>query len=109
VAEVDGAVVGTLGLHWDEHNRAHVGHVGMMVHTAYQGLGVGSAMIEAAVDLAENWLGMTRLQLEVYPDNEQAIGLYQKHGFEKEGLFRALSYRGGQYVDALVMGRLRGG
>jgi putative acetyltransferase len=106
-AEVEGKLVGTLGLHCDEHNRAHVGHIGMMVHHDYQGLGVGSALMEAVVDLADNWLGMSRLQLEVYPDNERAIGLYEKYGFETEGLYRAFGFRDGRYVDTLVMGRLR--
>jgi putative acetyltransferase len=78
-----------------------------MVHVDYQGMGIGSALMEAAMDLADNWLGLTRLQLEVYPDNPPAIALYRKFGFETEGLFRALAYRDGHYVDALVMGRLR--
>jgi putative acetyltransferase len=109
VAEVDGDVVGIIGLHWDEHNRAHVGHLGMMVDHDHQSMGVGSALMEAVVDLAENWLGMTRLQLEVYPDNERAIGLYRKYGFEIEGLYHAFGYRDGRYADTLVMGRLRDG
>ena len=109
VAEMDGELVAMLGLSRDEHNRAHVGHLGMMVHDDYQGMGIGSALMEAAVDLAENWLGITRLQLEVYPDNARAIRLYEKYGFEREGLHRAFGYREGQYVDTLVMGRLRGG
>jgi putative acetyltransferase len=107
VAEVDGKVVGNAGLSMEEHNRAHAGHIGMMVDTAYQGMGVGSALLEAGIDLAENWLGLTRLQLEVYPDNGPAIQLYEKHGFEREGLCRAYGFRGGRYVDALVMGRLK--
>ena len=109
VAEVDGELVGVLGHQRGEHNRAHVGHVGMMVHVDYQGMGIGSALMEAAMDLADNWLGLTRLQLEVYPDNPPAIGLYRKCGFETEGLFRSLAYRDGHYVDTLVMGRLRTG
>ena len=72
-------------------------------------MGVGSALLQAAIELAENWMGMTRLQLEVFTDNARAIALYTKHGFEVEGLHRAHSYRDGQYVDTLVMGRLRKG
>jgi len=107
VAEVDGKVVGMTGVHREELNRSHVGHVGMMVDTEYQGKGVGSALMSAAADLAENWLGLTRIQLEVYPDNAPAIALYERFGFEREGLFRAFSYRDGEYVDTAVMARLR--
>jgi len=109
VAEVDGQVVGNLGLVRGEHHRSHVGHIGMMVHADYQGMGIGTALMEAVIDLAENWLGLTRLQLEVYPDNARAIGLYEKCGFEAEGLYHADAYRDGQYVDTVVMGRLRVG
>jgi putative acetyltransferase len=106
-AELDGRVVGSSGLFVDELNRSHVGHVGMIVHEDYQGRGVGSALMEAVIDLTENWLGLTRLQLEVYTDNHRAIQLYLKHGFREEGIWRAYAFRDGCYVDTLVMGRLR--
>jgi L-phenylalanine/L-methionine N-acetyltransferase len=106
-AEIDGQVVGNSGVFRDELNRSHVGHVGMMVHEAYQGMGVGTALMEAAIDLTDNWLGLSRLQLEVYTDNDRAIQLYQKYGFAEEGVWRSYAFRAGRYIDALVMGRLR--
>jgi putative acetyltransferase len=107
VAEVDGEIVGNLGFHRDEHNRGHVGHIGMMVHHDYQSRGVGSALMEAVIDLAENWLGLTRMQLEVYPDNAPAIRLYEKFGFGYEGRYRDFGFRDGHFADTFVMGRLR--
>lgn len=107
VAELDGRVVGNSGLFIDELNRSHVGHVGMMVHEDYQGMGVGSALMEAVIDLTDNWLGLDRLHLEVYTDNHRAARLYQKYGFKEEGIWRAYAFRAGHYVDTLVMGRLR--
>jgi putative acetyltransferase len=109
MAEVDGTVVGSTGLHRGDHNRSHVGHIGMMVHTDYQGMGVGTTLLAAVIDLGENWLGLSRIQLEVYTDNTRAIGLYERHGLEEEGSLRAHSYRDGRYVDVLVMGRIRDG
>jgi len=106
VAEVDGRVVGNAGMRRDEHHRSHVGHAGMMVHSDYWGMGIGSALMAAVIDLAENWIGLTRIQLEVYTDNGRAIRLYEKNGFNTEGVCRAFSFRDGQYVDALLMARL---
>jgi putative acetyltransferase len=107
VAELDDQVVGNSGLFLDELNRSHVGHVGMMVHEDYQGMGVGSALMEAVIDLTDNWLGLDRLHLEVYTDNLRAAQLYRKYRFREEGIWRAYAFRAGHYIDTLVMGRLR--
>ena len=43
---------------------------------------------------------LTRLGLEVYTDNEPAIRLYTKFGFEIEGTLRRSAFRNGQFVDS---------
>lgn len=108
VAELDGRVVGTLGLHLATNpRRRHTGTLGMAVHDDYQGRGVGSALLAAAIDLAERWLGLTRLELNVYTDNVAAIHLYEKLGFVIEGTSRRFALRDGVFVDAYTMARLR--
>ena len=108
VAEVEGRVVGTLGLHVEANpRRRHCAGLGMAVHDDDQGHGVGTALLAAALDLADNWLGVRRVELHVYPDNAPAIRLYERFGFAVEGTARDYAFRGGAYVDALMMGRLR--
>jgi L-phenylalanine/L-methionine N-acetyltransferase len=107
VALVDGKVVGNIGLHREiAHRRAHAASIGMAVHDAYAGRGVGSALMAAVVDLAERWWNIKRLELSVYADNARAIALYERFGFEREGLHRAYAWRDGEYVDSLAMARL---
>ena len=109
VAEVDGRVVGQLGLFLESAaRRRHVGSVGMAVHDDFQGRGIGSAMMAAALELADNWLNLHRIELEVYTDNPAAIRLYEKFGFVIEGTMRHFAFRNGEYVDAYKMGRVRG-
>lgn len=108
VAVVDGRVVGTLGVQLGRCRQAHTAHLGMMVHDSYQGQGIGSALLEAAINLCERWLAITRLELTVYIDNEPALALYRKFGFEVEGTLRDYAFRDGHYVDAYLMARLRG-
>jgi L-phenylalanine/L-methionine N-acetyltransferase len=79
----------------------------MGVAREWQGKGVGSKLLAAALDIADNWMNLRRVELTVYADNEAAIGLYRKFGFETEGLLRDYGFRDGQWVDVLSMARLR--
>lgn len=110
VAEVDGKVVGLASLFWNNRPRLrHAARLGMFVHEAYQGRGIGNRLMAALLDAADRWLNLVRVELEVFPDNERAIRLYEKHGYVLEGRKRMNAWRDGQYVDSLVMGRLRPG
>jgi putative acetyltransferase len=59
------------------------------------------------LDLADNWLDLTRIELSVYTDNAAGIVLYEKFGFEIEGTHRRYAFRNGEYVDAYSMARVR--
>lgn len=102
-------VIGTLGLETfpNTPRRRHVGQFGMAVRDDRQGQGVGSALVRAAVDLADRWLNLERLELHVYTDNAAAVRLYQKFGFAIEGTFARYAFRDGGYTDAYAMARLR--
>ena len=109
VACVDDEVVGSLGLETSptRWRMRHVGSIGMAVRDDWQGKGVGTALMEAALDLADNWLNLTRIELRVYVDNSAAVALYKNFGFEIEGTHRRLAFRNGEYVDAYSMARIR--
>ena len=107
VAEVDGRVVGNIGLHRKAERLAHVGGLGMSVHDDFQGKGIGTAMMQAVLDLADNWLNLKRVELTVYVDNVRAVGLYERCGFVTEGTHKAFAFREGEYVDAHFMARVR--
>jgi putative acetyltransferase len=109
VAVVGGSVVGMLSVHTfpNRPRRRHVGAIGISVSAEWQGKGVGTALMQAGLDLADKWLNLTRLELEVYTDNESAIQLYKRFGFELEGTLRQHAFRDGQYVDSYMMARLR--
>ncbi|MGY5775490.1 GNAT family N-acetyltransferase [Rhizobium sp. LEGMi135b] len=107
VAEVEGKVVGNAGMQRLAGGRIHSGYIGMGVHDDFTGCGIGSALLGALVDTADNWLAIKRLELTVYVDNARAIALYEKFGFETEGRLRAFGFRNGKYVDAFTMARLK--
>jgi len=108
VASIAGEVVGNLGLHAASKSprRRHVGSLGMAVRDDRQRQGVGTALMRAAIELADGWLNYQRLELTVYTDNLAALQLYRKFDFAIEGTCRAYAFRDGRFVDAYAMARL---
>jgi len=108
VAEVDGRVIGACTLHPNHRPRMrHVAGCGVSVYPDYWNKGAGSALMAVLVDLADNWLNLKRIELEVFVDNAAAIHLYEKFGFVIEGTKRKYAFREGEYVDTHVMARVR--
>ncbi|OYU26795.1 MAG: GNAT family N-acetyltransferase [Burkholderiales bacterium PBB2] len=108
VAEVQGQVVGSAGLHpaGASLRRRHAMSLGISVAAEAQGRGIGRALMAALMDYADNWGQVLRTELTVYADNARAIRLYESFGFQREGLMRAYALRKGVYVDTLAMARL---
>jgi len=107
LATLDEAVVGSATLARLSGRRAHVGQIGMGVADGWTGRRVGTALMGALVDVADSWLGLRRLELEVLADNEPALALYRRFGFEPEGVRRDAVFRASAYADTLAMARLR--
>jgi L-phenylalanine/L-methionine N-acetyltransferase len=110
VAEMEADVVGRLSIARDPHPASrHVADLGLMVAARWRRRGIGWALLEEAVVWARS-SGILKLELHVFPHNAGAIRLYERFGFEREGLRRAHYRRGGEYVDAILMAyQLRGG
>lgn len=99
---------GELVVHVDDPRGRHAGEVNLVaVHGDWRRKGVGRALMEELIDLALGWLNLERLGLVVFDGNTEAVRLYEALGFEHEGTLRRLNYRGGRYLDAHVMSRLR--
>lgn len=107
VGLIEDEVVAQAGLIRKMARQAHCGEVLIAVHDDHVGRGIGRRMMEAMLDLADNWLGLVRVQLDVDIDNAPAIHLYESVGFEHEGTLRAFALREGVLIDAHMMARLR--
>jgi ribosomal protein S18 acetylase RimI-like enzyme len=102
--EVDGVPAGHVmvqrraGRHY-----AHVGEIAILVSNAQRGAGLGRALMEMAIDWARA-VGLAKLSLRVFPDNERAIALYRSLGFRDEGLVRGEVRMPSGDRDMLLMG-----
>ena len=96
-------IVGMASLTRFEGRRSHVGAVGMGVHDAYVGNGLGTRLLTSLLEVADDWWALRRIELTVNADNARAISLYERMGFEREGVLRDYALRGGKFVDAVSM------
>jgi RimJ/RimL family protein N-acetyltransferase len=105
VAEEAGRIVGRLSVSRDPHPASvHVADLGLMVSREDRRRGIGLALMEAA----ETWaraVGVRKLELHVFPHNEAALRLYEKLGYEREGLRRHHYRRGDDLLDAILMAK----
>ena len=106
VAESDNEIVAHAMLFGvPQMRRRHACVLGISVIGHAQGKGVGSALMKALIDYADNWTTFLRIELTVFADNTHAITLYKKFGFEQEGVLRNYSLRNGRFDDVITMAR----
>ncbi len=87
IAVSDGQIIGWCDISaLDRPVFAHIGSLGMGVLASYRGLGIGKRLMQMSIQKAEQ-KGLTRIELTVREKNKPAITLYEKFGFEKEGMF----------------------
>lgn len=108
VACIDDTVVGHLTIDVNQRpRRSHVADFGICVDAQWHNRGVASALIRTMIDMCDNWLRVSRIELTVFADNAPAVALYRKFGFEIEGTGKQFALRNGEYVDAYYMARMK--
>jgi RimJ/RimL family protein N-acetyltransferase len=103
VAVRDGEVVGRLDAARDLHPAAaHVAEIGLVVARDARRQGVGSALLEGAREWCRS-VGISRLELHVFPGNEASLQFFRRHGFVEEGLRGRRFVRDGELRDVILM------
>ena len=105
VAVVDGKIVANLAVSAHQHTQtAHAAGLGMSVLRPYRGQGIGSRLLDTAIEWGER-RALRRLELEVLSNNPRARRLYERKGFVIEGCRRGAVEVDGSFVDSLLMAR----
>jgi putative acetyltransferase len=105
VATVDDEAIGLAGLFPCRGTQSHAAWISLFVHDAFHGRGVGTLLMTALIATA-HLLELSRIQLIVFCDNEGAISLYRKFGFEIEGRHERYARRNDGFAAAFTMSRI---
>lgn len=91
----------------EEEIYIHKATFGISVHDDYQNKGLGYILTEYMLEIAES-RGLKKVELTVVTHNSRAIHLYEKFGFEKEGLVRLDHWNTTlrQYGESYNMGKI---
>lgn len=83
----------------------HTVQLGIIILKKFRRLGIGTAMMDYLIEWARKQEGLEKISLTVFSTNKPAINLYQKFGFEIEGISKKQYKIEGKYVDDIIMGK----
>ena len=108
LAFLNDELAGIINITADQRPRVrHIGDIFLGIKKAFWGFGLGSILMEEAIEWAESSGVIRRLQLTVQKRNLAAIHLYEKMGFITEGLQeRGACIERGEFLDVYLMGKL---
>ena len=100
---LDSAPIGTITLSQisRKHRKARVGIA--IFEEASRNRGFGTEAMELLLDYSFTTLGLHRVELDVFEDNERAIRSYKKCGFVSEGMVRECYLKNGNFISAILM------
>jgi len=108
LAFLNDKIAGIVNITADQRKRVrHIGDLFIVIGKRYWNNGLGSLLLEEAIEWAQASGIMRRLQLTVQTRNQAAVHLYQKHGFVIEGRQDRGAYiKEGKFIDVYLMGKL---
>lgn len=98
--------IGFGGLYVMGDGLGHSGWVLLGINESHQAQGVGAKLLRMLMATASLTIGLRRVQLTVFADNDPAIRLYRRFGFEIEGRHRDFVRRDDGFIDAFTMAKV---
>ncbi|MEB2264900.1 MULTISPECIES: GNAT family N-acetyltransferase [Priestia] len=105
VAEKEEKIISIASITSSQNPRnKHVGTLGIVVEKSYSGLGLGRQLMIELIEWARTHKQTKKIELVTREDNQRAISLYRKLGFQPEGLKEKDTYINGVYYNTMLMG-----
>ena len=105
IFEINGEKIGMFKLIPLAYRTEHIAYLGgVAIHPQWAGKGFGQQMMQEILAFGKA-LGLVRIELSTATINEKAIHLYEKVGFQKEGILRKYTYlkSKNQFLDEVLM------
>ena len=99
--------LGHVGLYQIDHRARRAEFAIMIGAKDAWGRGIGRQVSAYVVRYGFEFLNLNRIELTVLATNARAIALYEKLGFQREGVLREAQYKAARYVDVVLMAILR--
>lgn len=106
LCEIENKIVGICSI--EGVNKIRIKHrvdLAITVLKNYWGNKIGEKLIDYAIEYCKS-NSIKKIELTVRIDNERALKLYKKFGFEIEGEIKKFIYFGGNYYNCYFMGLL---
>lgn len=82
----------------------HRAEIGFILNRSYWRQGLTYQALEAVIEFAFETLKLHRIEADVDPENAGSLGILEKLGFKREGLFRDRWFSYGEWVDSVMLG-----
>lgn len=87
-----------------QNRMRHCGQLSMIVQAGHHDAETG--LMDAILGLADQWLGLRRIEVMVFVEDAISVELYRQYGFEIEATMGRYALRNGVLADAYLMARL---
>lgn len=107
VEKSSGKVIGHVGLYQIDFRIRKAEFAILIADKTCWGKGYGHLCTQFMLSYGFDQLNLNRIELSLLSTNQKALNLYLKHGFEHEGILRQAQYKDGNYVDVVLMAKLK--
>ncbi|MBW7954352.1 GNAT family N-acetyltransferase [Candidatus Gracilibacteria bacterium] len=100
-------IIGGVGFN-DYSDFSRIGTIGISLYDETKmGKGYGTESMKLFLKYAFEYIGVHKVKLQVFKNNQRAISSYKKSGFKEVGVFREDVYIMGKYEDSIAMELLK--
>ena len=109
IRDREAGVIGSIGMFLRGGLQGHSDEIGYWLAEPFRGRGLMTEIVKVFSDyLFETRPELVRLEAKVHSHNPASARVLEKAGFEREGLARKMTLKNGEYIDVILLAKIRG-